>query len=48
MKTLAWQYYFYIEMEGDIDTEQGRSMLEELGGVCDQLRVMGQFVPGRL
>lgn len=48
MKTLAWQYYFYIEIEGNIDTEKGRSMLEELGGFCDRLRVMGQFVPGRL
>lgn len=48
MKNLAWQYFFYIEIEGDIDTEKGRNMLEELGGFCDRLRVVGQFVPGRL
>ena len=48
MKTLAWQYYFYVEIEGDIDTEKGRNMLEELGGFCDRLRVVGQFMPGRL
>lgn len=48
MKTLAWQYYFYTEIEGDIDTEKGRNMLEELGGFCDRLRVMGQFLPDRL
>ncbi len=48
MKTLAWQYYFYVEAEGDIDTGAGVTMLEELGEFCDALRVVGRFVPAKL
>ena len=45
MKKHSWQYYFYVEIDGDTDTENGRSMLEELNGVCDTLKVAGTFAP---
>ena len=48
MKKLAWQYYLYVEAEGDIDTGAGMTMLEELGEFCDALRVVGQFVPSKI
>ena len=41
----SWQYYFYIEIDGATNTEKGRQMLEELGKVCDQLKVAGSFAP---
>mgnify|MGYP003314981329 FL=1 len=41
----SWQYYFYIEIDGTTDTENGRKMLEELGKMCDQLKVAGTFAP---
>lgn len=45
MKEHSWQYYFYVEIDGSTDTEKGRRMLEELGMVCDRLKVAGTFAP---
>ena len=45
MKKHSWQYYFYVEIDGTTDTENGARMLEELGGVCDRLKVAGTFAP---
>lgn len=45
MKKHSWQYYFYVEMDGTTDTENGAKMMEELGKVCDRLKVAGMFVP---
>ena len=45
MKKHSWQYYFYVEIDGDTNTEGGRRMLEELGLVCDRLKVAGTFAP---
>ena len=44
MKELLWQYYFYVEAEGNINTNEGRAMLEELGQHCDRLSAIGTFV----
>ena len=41
----SWQYYFYIEIDGSTDTEEGRRMLQELNAVCDKLKVAGTFGP---
>ena len=41
----SWQYYFYIEIDGPVNNEQGTNMLEELGEVCDELKVAGTFEP---
>lgn len=43
MKELLWQYYFYIELEGNVHTENGKKMLDELGAFCDRLKVAGSF-----
>lgn len=45
MRKHSWQYYFYIEIDGRIDTENGANMLEELSEVCDRLKVAGSFAP---
>ena len=45
MKKHSWQYYFYIEIDGNVDTENGASMIEELKKVCDRLKVAGTFAP---
>ena len=45
MKKHSWQYYFYIEIDGSIDNENGKQMLGELGAVCDRLKVAGSFAP---
>ena len=45
MRKHSWQYYFYVEIDGSVDTENGTPMLEELKTVCDQLKVVGTFSP---
>ena len=45
MKKHSWQYYFYIEIDGTVNSENGVKMLEELSKVCDQLKVAGSFAP---
>lgn len=45
MKKHLWQYYFYIEIDGTTDTENGEKMMEELSKVCDKLKVVGTFAP---
>ena len=46
LKKHSWQYYFYIEIDGLTNTEDGGDMLEELSHVCDKLKVVGTFAPG--
>lgn len=45
MKKHSWQYYFYIEIDGTVDSDNGKKMLEELNKVCDILKVAGTFAP---
>ena len=45
MKKHSWQYYFYIEIDGNVDSETGQNMIEELSEVCDKLKVAGTFAP---
>lgn len=42
-KDTMWQYYFYAELEGDVNGENGRAMLAELEGRCDRLKLAGTF-----
>ena len=44
MKELLWQYYFYVEAEGDIASEEGHQMLRVLEMYCDRLKVLGTYV----
>ena len=43
MKELLWQYYFYVEAEGNVHTEDGRAMLRELENFCDRLKLVGTY-----
>jgi len=45
LKKHSWQYYFYIEIDGTTDTENGQKMIAELGKVCDKLKIAGTFAP---
>ena len=45
LKKHSWQYYFYIEIDGTTNTDNGRKMLEELSQECDKLKVVGSFAP---
>ena len=43
MKDLAWQYYFYIEAEGDETGRNGADMLRHIALHCDKLKVVGHY-----
>ena len=43
VKETAWQYYFYVEAEGDEHSENGKAMLNELAEHCDQLKIVGRY-----
>ena len=45
MKKHSWQYYFYVEIDGSVDTENGKKMIGELSKVCDKLKAAGTFAP---
>ncbi|MCR5118442.1 MAG: bifunctional chorismate mutase/prephenate dehydratase [Lachnospiraceae bacterium] len=42
-RELAWNYYFYIEGEGDIKSNAGNRMIAELKWNCDVIRVLGNY-----
>ena len=46
MKELLWQYYFYVEAEGNINTDDGRQMMSELSEYCDRLKAVGTYTKG--
>lgn len=48
MKDLQWNYYFYIEAEGNINTENGRDMLRELSALCAKLKLVGSYYAGNV
>ena len=43
MKELLWQYYFYLEAEGDIHTREGENMMRALSVFCDRLKLVGSY-----
>ncbi len=44
MKKLLWEYYFYVEAEGNVQTEDGLSMMEGLSEFCDKLKFAGTYI----
>ena len=45
LKKHSWQYYFYIEIDGTLENENGKEMIKELSKSCDKLKVAGTFAP---
>lgn len=43
VKDLNWNYYFYVEAEGDVNTQDGKDMLRELSVICDKVRLIGSY-----
>lgn len=43
MKELMWQYYFYVETEGNLASPRGKAMLAEMQHCCDKLKMLGSF-----
>ncbi len=45
LKKHSWQYYFYIEIDGTTNSEEGQKMIADLSTVCDKLKIAGTFAP---
>ena len=45
LKNENWQYYFYTEVEGNPDSEEGKKMLTELKTECDTVKLIGNYYP---
>ncbi len=43
MQDLAWNYYFYVECEGDVRTAGGGQMMRALAPMCDKLKLVGTY-----
>lgn len=43
LKDLPWEYYFYIEVSGDFNSDACKKMLEGLKKVCLSVRVLGAY-----
>ena len=42
-KELVWSYYFFVESEGSIASENGKRMIAEMSKVCSSLKITGSF-----
>ncbi|MBO4693522.1 MAG: chorismate mutase [Clostridia bacterium] len=42
-KELVWNYYFYAEGEGNINSDKGKKMLSSLKNYCLDIKVLGSF-----
>lgn len=45
VKDKPFQYYFYVEAEGDENSENGKAMLRALSVCCDSLKIAGHYAP---
>ncbi len=43
MENQKWGYYFYVEIEGNLQGKRGKYMLDELSDFCDSLKFIGTF-----
>ena len=43
MRDLPWQYYFYVEIVGDLSSDAAKALLEEVQPLCAELKVLGAY-----
>lgn len=44
LKNLMWQYYFFCEIEGDLESQKAKQMMTALKSFCDMLKVAGNYI----
>jgi len=47
MKLKAWEYVFFLDIEGHIEDPQVREAIEELRNYCEVLKVLGSYARSR-
>lgn len=43
MKELMWSYYFFVELDGNIDSSEAKDMISQLNSICDKVKVLGSY-----
>lgn len=43
IKDQAFEYYFYVEAEGDETSQNAKNMLKDLSKQCDRLKIVGHY-----
>ncbi|WP_367924208.1 bifunctional chorismate mutase/prephenate dehydratase [uncultured Ruthenibacterium sp.] len=43
MPHVSWEYYFYVELVGDVSSQSSHALLEKLKGLCRTARVLGVY-----
>lgn len=43
LKELIWNYYFFVELDGDVYSHDGQDMIKELSTLCDNLKIVGTY-----
>jgi chorismate mutase/prephenate dehydratase len=43
IKNRPWEYYFHIEIQGKFDDAITHKMLDELGEVCEEIKILGAY-----
>ncbi len=46
-KVKAWEYYFFVDMEGHLDNKKLKKALEGLNKSCNYIKVLGSYPVGR-
>lgn len=46
-KEKNWQYYFYVEAEGDAYSEHTKQMLKKMKTVCHNVKILGKYTFGQ-
>ena len=44
MKNLMWAYYFFCEIEGDLNSVEAKNMFVALNTFCDRLKIVGNYI----
>ena len=44
MKDLMWTYYFFCEIEGDLESDEAKNMFVALNTFCDRLKIVGNYI----
>jgi chorismate mutase/prephenate dehydratase len=47
MKKKAWEYIFFLDMEGHIEEDSVRAAVDELKGYCQFIKVLGSYPRNR-
>lgn len=44
VKASMWEYYFYIEAEGNANSKEGKRMIEDLEEYCQKVKLIGSYL----